>query len=60
MDRVLFLLWRLWRRPPSRGTLLVMMAALALSLGIVAVERLVGWPDWLRAERVPMPRLPRP
>ncbi|WP_043835539.1 hypothetical protein [Muricoccus aerilatus] len=60
MDRMLFLLWRLWRRPPSRGALLVMMAALALSLGLVAVERVVGWPSWLRVERAPMPRLPHP
>ncbi|MBI0536788.1 hypothetical protein D9599_14520 [Roseomonas sp. KE2513] len=60
MDRVLFLLWRLWRRPPSRGALLVIMATLALSIGIVALERVVGWPSWLRVERVPMLRLPHP
>lgn len=55
---MLFFLWRLWRRPRSLGMLPVMMAALALSLGIAAVERLVGWPSVLRVERVPMPRLP--
>jgi len=58
MDRMLFFLWRLWRHPPGRRKLLVMMAALALSLGIVAVERMGGWPGWMRAERVPVVRLP--
>jgi len=58
MDRLTFFLWRLWRNPPSRTKLLVMLAALALAIGLVLVERYVGWPDWLRTERVPRARLP--
>ncbi|MFH5924808.1 hypothetical protein [Roseomonas xinghualingensis] len=58
MDRLLFFMWRLWRNPPSRRKLVVMLVALALAIGLVLVERYVGWPDWMRAERVPRPRLP--
>jgi len=58
VDRMLFLLWRLWRNPPSRRKAIVMLVALGLALGLVLVERYVGWPDWLRAERVPRARLP--
>ncbi len=35
-----------------------MMVALGLAIGLVLVERYVGWPDALRTERVPRPRLP--
>ncbi|HEY8610809.1 MAG TPA: hypothetical protein VIL69_05890 [Roseomonas sp.] len=58
MDRMLFLMWRLWRNPPSRQKLIVMMVALGLALGLVLVERFAGWPDWMKTERVPRPRLP--
>jgi len=58
MDRMAFFLWRLWRNPPSRTKLLVMLAALALAIGIVLVERYVGWPDLLRTERAPRVRVP--
>ena len=58
MDRLLFFMWRLWRNPPSRTKLIVMMVALGLAIGLVLVERYVGWPDALRTERVPRPRLP--
>ncbi|MCR0981554.1 hypothetical protein [Roseomonas populi] len=58
MDRLLFFMWRVWRNPPSRTALLVMLGALALSIGLVLIERGLGWPDWLRADRVPRQRLP--
>ncbi|MBP0492039.1 hypothetical protein [Roseomonas indoligenes] len=58
MDRLLFSMWRIWRNPPSRMKLIVMLAALALAIGLVLVERRVGWPDWMRVERTPRPRLP--
>ncbi|WP_176559705.1 hypothetical protein [Teichococcus rhizosphaerae] len=45
------------RRPPSRRVALVMLGALALAVGLVLVERLWGWPEALRTERVPMRRL---
>ena len=58
MDRLPFVLRRLWWQPSPRNVLPVTMAA--RSPGLVAAERLAGWPDWLRTERVPMPRLPHP
>jgi hypothetical protein len=58
VTRLLVLLARLWRNPPSRKKLAVMLGALALALGLVLVERFLGWPDWLRANPVPMRRLP--
>jgi hypothetical protein len=57
---MLFFMWRLWRNPPSRSKLVVMIVALALAIGLVLVERYIGWPDWMRAERMPRPRLPHP
>lgn len=45
------------RNPPSRRVALVMLGALALAVGLVLVERLWGWPEALRTERVPMRRL---
>lgn len=33
-----------------------MLVALGLALAVVAMERGLGWPDWLRAERVPVLR----
>ncbi|WP_338663661.1 hypothetical protein VQH23_00545 [Pararoseomonas sp. SCSIO 73927] len=58
MDRMLFFMWRILRRPPSRTGLIVMLVALALAIGLVLVERYVGWPDWMRVDRPPRPRLP--
>ena len=55
---MLFFMWRLWRNPPSRTKLIIMLVAFALSFGLVIVERTVGWPDWLKTERVPRQRLP--
>ncbi|WP_426956622.1 hypothetical protein [Muricoccus radiodurans] len=58
--RLLFLMARWWRNPPSRRALIAMGVALAVCILLVTVERTVGWPDWLRTERVPMRRLPAP
>ncbi|WP_458096067.1 hypothetical protein [Roseomonas sp. WA12] len=55
---MLFFMWRLWRNPPSRRKLIVMLVAFGLSFGLVIVERTVGWPDWLKTERAPRQRLP--
>lgn len=56
VTRMLFLLSRLVRRPPSRGRALVMLVALGLALALVGIEHFWGWPDWLRTERVPLRR----
>lgn len=57
LTRLLFFLSRLVRNPPSRRVALVMLGALALAIGLVVVERVWGWPEALRTERVPMRRL---
>jgi len=55
--RLGILMWRLVHRPPSRRAAIAMLAALALSVGLVLVERYVGWPEALRTERVPLRRM---
>lgn len=36
------------RRPPSMKRVLLVGGVIVLCLSLVAVERLVGWPDWLK------------
>lgn len=59
MDRILFRMWRIWRNPPSKPKLIVMMVALALSFGLILVERYVGWPSWMHTGAFHMRHLPR-
>lgn len=49
------LLWLLrakrWvQNPPSWGRVKLVLAVIGLCLALVAVERLVGWPDWLTVD----------
>jgi len=55
--RLTVFLSRILRNPPSRKMAAVMLAALAVSVGLVLVERHIGWPEALRTERVPMHRV---
>ncbi|MCI5112318.1 MAG: hypothetical protein MRY75_17370 [Marivita sp.] len=43
------------RNPPSPARVKLVLAIIAICLGIYAVETWIGWPDWmsLDAERVP-------
>lgn len=43
------------RNPPSPARVKLVLAVIALCLGLYAIETWVGWPDWmsLDAERVP-------
>lgn len=41
------------RRPPSRHVVIAAAVAVALSLVLVGIERFIGWPDWLTADRLP-------
>jgi hypothetical protein len=53
----LFIRMAMWlRHPPSKRALTAMLAALVLALGLVAVERWIGWPDWARSHRAPIIR----
>lgn len=56
MDPLARLLIRLaqWlRNPPSRRSLGIMLAALALALAVAAFEHLHGWPEWLSVNQGP-------
>ncbi|MCX8132335.1 MAG: hypothetical protein N3D18_00030 [Roseococcus sp.] len=56
MDAQMRLLLRLvqWlRHPPSRRTLWIIAAVLGFSLLLAALERGLGWPDWLTVDRAP-------
>lgn len=35
-----------FRRPPSRQQVILMALVLVLCLGLVAIERFIGWPSW--------------
>jgi hypothetical protein len=53
------LLWL--RNPPSRNQRIAIAAVCGIGIAFAMVEWLVGWPDWLTAERVqrgPHPALP--
>ena len=43
------------RNPPSPARVKLVLAVIALCLGVYAVETWIGWPDWmsLDAEAVP-------
>jgi len=45
------------RRPPGERQVKLVLGVIALCLMLFAVERLVGWPDWLTPNRVPRGRL---
>lgn len=47
------------RHPPSSRQVKVMAAIVALCLGLYAIDRLVGWPDWLTPENTPRGRVTR-
>ncbi|WP_212769788.1 hypothetical protein [Thalassovita mangrovi] len=35
------------RNPPSAGRVRLVLAVIVICLAIYAVERWIGWPDWL-------------
>ncbi len=41
------------RNPPSPKMAMVILVVVLLSLSLVAVEHVWGWPDWLTVNRVP-------
>lgn len=43
------------RNPPSSGRVRLVLAVVALCLALHAVERWIGWPDALTAERLRAP-----
>jgi hypothetical protein len=57
LTRILLRLAQWYRNPPSRRYLWIAGVAIAASVAIVLLERVFGWPDWLRTERVPIRRI---
>jgi hypothetical protein len=57
LTRLLIRLAQWYRNPPSRQWLYILGVVLVFSVALVAVERFVGWPDWLRSEPVPIRRM---
>ncbi len=39
-------------RPPGAARVRLVLGVIALCLALLAVERFIGWPDWLRVEPV--------
>lgn len=49
-----FMRAKLWvKNPPSLKRMKLVFGAIAIALGIVALEHFGFWPDWARAERIP-------
>ena len=58
MNPMHFLRMTRWaRNPPSAKRVMFVLAVIAICLGLYAIERLVGWPDWLTPNRVPRGRI---
>ena len=47
------------RNPPSEGRVKLFFAIFALCLVLFAIDRLVGWPDWLTLDNTPKGRINR-
>lgn len=46
------------RNPPSKARVMLVLAVIALGIGIVALERLGLWPEWAQMTHGRAPRLP--
>lgn len=61
MSPIRFLRMARWaRRPPSAARVRLVLGIVAACLLVVAVERLVGFPDWLAPDGTPRPRISGP
>lgn len=38
------------RNPPSEKRVMLVLAVIAICVAIYAVERWIGWPDWMTVE----------
>jgi hypothetical protein len=55
--RQLLRMTRWARNPPSTRRVILFFAVLAACLALFAVERLIGWPDWLTPNMTPKGRM---
>jgi len=47
------------RNPPSAKRVVFVLAVVAFCLALFAIEKFIGWPDWLTPERLPRGRILR-
>lgn len=47
------------RKPPSEARVKMVLGILVACLLLFAIERLVGWPDWLTLENTPNGKINR-
>ena len=45
------------RNPPGEKQVKLVLGVIAICLALFAVERLVGWPDWLTPDNTPRGRI---
>jgi len=43
---------QLVRHPPSAGRVKLVLGVVAVCILLVAVEKFIGWPDWLTVDRM--------
>jgi len=44
---------KLWvRNPPSEKRVMLVVAAIAICLLIVGIEKFIGWPEWATVEKM--------
>ena len=48
------------RHPPSAGRVRLVLGIVALCLLLYAIERILGWPDWLVPDGPPRGRISGP
>lgn len=44
------------RHPPSMGRVKLVLSVIAFCLALVAIERWIGWPEWLAVNPQPRPK----
>ena len=53
MNLVWLLRMKRWvQNPPSRNRIILVCTVIAICLALVAIERTIGWPDALTADRM--------
>lgn len=59
MNPIWFLRMTRWaRNPPSWQKVMLVLAVIGVCLALYAVERWIGWPEWLSADRLRVPMRP--
>ena len=54
--RIFLRMARLARFPPSREKQILVASVIVITVAIVGIEALFGWPDWAKVERYRLPK----